>query len=157
MWYVGVERMQAMTGRLRRLVGLSALALTLGAAAMTPTAADARGFVRVGVGIGLPFYAPYYYAPYYAPYYTAPAYYAPPPVYYPPPAAPAAYAPPPPPPPPAAYADPRASTAPTPLSPQASNARQCRQYSTTTVIDGSPQEAVGTACLQPDGTWRIVN
>jgi hypothetical protein len=130
---------------------MSALALALGAAAMAPGSADARGFFRVGVGFGLPFYAPYYYAPYYAP----PVYYAPPPVYYPPPAAPAAYAPPPPP--PAPYADPPASAAPRALSPQASNTRQCRQYSTTTVIDGSPQEAVGTACLQPDGTWRIVN
>jgi hypothetical protein len=150
--------MSPRVSRLHRLVGMSALALALGATALAPTSAEARGFVRVGVGIGLPFYSPYYYAPYYAPYYAAPAYYAPPPVYYPPPAAPAAYAPPAPPPPYAApYGDPPASAAPPAVSPQASNGRQCRQYSTTTVIDGSPQEAVGTACLQPDGTWRIVN
>jgi hypothetical protein len=140
-------------GRLRRLLGTGAVALALGAAVLAPTSADARVFFRVGVGV--PFFAPYY-APYYAPYsyYAPPVYYAPPPTYYVPPAAPAAYAPPPPPP---SYSDPQAGVAPPAASPSASNGQQCRQYSTTTVIDGTPQEAVGTACLQPDGTWRIVN
>jgi len=33
----------------------------------------------------------------------------------------------------------------------------CRTYRTTVVIDGRPQTAIGTACQEPDGTWRIVN
>lgn len=33
----------------------------------------------------------------------------------------------------------------------------CRPYSQQIVIDGEEQESYGTACLQPDGTWRIVN
>jgi surface antigen len=34
--------------------------------------------------------------------------------------------------------------------------QQCREYQSTAVIDGQPQPTDGTACLQPDGTWRIV-
>ena len=33
---------------------------------------------------------------------------------------------------------------------------QCREYQSTTTIDGRPQQVYGTACLQPDGSWRIV-
>ncbi|MDD4616100.1 MAG: glycine zipper 2TM domain-containing protein [Alphaproteobacteria bacterium] len=32
----------------------------------------------------------------------------------------------------------------------------CRPYSQEIKIDGQVQESFGTACLQPDGTWRIV-
>jgi surface antigen len=32
----------------------------------------------------------------------------------------------------------------------------CRPYSQEIRIDGRLQESYGTACLQPDGTWRIV-
>lgn len=32
----------------------------------------------------------------------------------------------------------------------------CYQYQTTIIIAGQPQPAFGTACLQPDGTWRLV-
>jgi surface antigen len=32
----------------------------------------------------------------------------------------------------------------------------CRSYTQTIVISGRPQQAVGTACPNPDGTWRIV-
>ncbi len=32
----------------------------------------------------------------------------------------------------------------------------CRPYSQEIRIDGQIQESFGTACLQPDGTWRIV-
>ena len=28
---------------------------------------------------------------------------------------------------------------------------------TTIVVDGRPEKAHGTACLQPDGTWQVVN
>jgi len=33
----------------------------------------------------------------------------------------------------------------------------CREYQQTVVIDGREQRAYGTACRQPDGSWRIVN
>ncbi len=32
----------------------------------------------------------------------------------------------------------------------------CREFSQEIRIDGNPVESYGTACLQPDGTWRIV-
>lgn len=32
----------------------------------------------------------------------------------------------------------------------------CREYRQTVVIDGRSEEAYGTACQQPDGTWKIV-
>jgi len=32
----------------------------------------------------------------------------------------------------------------------------CREYQTTTTIDGKPQPTRGTACLQPDGTWMAI-
>lgn len=57
-----------------------------------------------------------------------PAYYVPPPVYYAPP--PFVYTPPPPP-------------------------QTCHEYRTTATIGGTPRPVVGTACLQPDGTWRV--
>jgi hypothetical protein len=112
-------------------------AAALGIAALTlASAADARGFVGIGIGIPLYYPPPVIYAP-------PPAYYAPPPpvVYAPP--APAYYAPPA----PAYYSPPAAAPA---------SGQQCREYQSTAVIDGQPQPTVGTACLQPDGTWRIV-
>ena len=33
--------------------------------------------------------------------------------------------------------------------------RYCREYTTTVRIDGRPQQAYGTACRQPDGSWKI--
>src|SRR5215471_20055041 len=33
----------------------------------------------------------------------------------------------------------------------------CREFQTTIVVDGHPQDAHGTACQQPDGTWQVVN
>jgi len=33
----------------------------------------------------------------------------------------------------------------------------CREYQSTIYIGGRPQQSHGTACRQPDGTWRIVN
>jgi surface antigen len=32
----------------------------------------------------------------------------------------------------------------------------CREYSQTVYIGGQPQNAYGTACRQPDGSWQIV-
>ena len=94
------------------------------------------------LGFGVPFYfpPPIVYAP-------PPAYYVPPPpvVYYPQP--PAYYAAP-----PAAYNAPPAFSA----APAADAGQQCREYQSTAMINGQPQQTVGTACLQPDGTWRII-
>jgi len=108
----------------------AALAVAAVTAALAPAPAEARGFVSFGVGVPL---GPAYYPPppaYY--YYPPPAYYAPPPV---------AYAPPPP-------------VAAAPVEP---TGQHCREYQATSTIDGRPQQTYGTACQQPDGTWRIVN
>jgi surface antigen len=39
---------------------------------------------------------------------------------------------------------------------QDSAGRQCREYVTTARIDGRLQQAYGTACRQPDGSWQLV-
>lgn len=33
----------------------------------------------------------------------------------------------------------------------------CREYQTTVVIDGRQQSAYGTACQQPDGSWKVTS
>ncbi len=33
----------------------------------------------------------------------------------------------------------------------------CREYQTTVTVDGKTERAYGTACRQPDGSWKIVN
>lgn len=33
----------------------------------------------------------------------------------------------------------------------------CREYQQTVTVGGKSEEAVGTACRQPDGSWKIVN
>jgi surface antigen len=35
------------------------------------------------------------------------------------------------------------------------NGTYCRQYQQTITIGGEPQQSYGTACRQPDGTWKI--
>lgn len=117
---------------LARAVIVGSLVLGAAGIALAPQPAAAR--VSVGIGFGLPLFAPAYAAPVY---YPAPYAYAP------------AYAPPPAP----AYYAPQQSYAPAP----APTASQCLEYNSTSVIDGTPQQTVGTACLQPNGTWRIVN
>jgi hypothetical protein len=32
----------------------------------------------------------------------------------------------------------------------------CRSYQTTVVVGGVPHQVAGTACRQPDGSWRVV-
>ncbi len=100
-----------------------------------------------------------------------PTYFAPPPPAYqqgyapPPPAYQQGYAAPPPtqgyvpPPPPTAYRQSGQAVAPQPAPPvqAAFDTSYCREYTTTTVIDGTEQKSHGTACRQVDGTWRIVN
>jgi len=34
--------------------------------------------------------------------------------------------------------------------------RYCREFQTTVTIGGQPQPAYGTACQQPDGSWKVV-
>ncbi len=40
---------------------------------------------------------------------------------------------------------------------QNSSGQYCREFSQTVNIGGRSEEAYGTACRQPDGTWQIVN
>jgi surface antigen len=40
---------------------------------------------------------------------------------------------------------------------QTASGNYCREYQTTVVIDGKQERANGTACRQPDGSWRIAN
>ncbi|HCM83469.1 MAG TPA: hypothetical protein PKW15_05555 [Alphaproteobacteria bacterium] len=35
--------------------------------------------------------------------------------------------------------------------------RYCREYQTRTTIGGQRERSYGTACLQPDGSWEIMN
>lgn len=103
--------------------------LAAGAAAVlfsSLAATSADARTFVSVGVGLPLFGPPPVV--YAP---PPVYYAPPPVVYAPAPAPAAYAP-------------------------APAAQNCREYQTTIQVNGQPQQSYGTACQQPDGTWRIV-
>jgi surface antigen len=39
----------------------------------------------------------------------------------------------------------------------ASSGDPCREYTTEAVIDGRKEIVTGTACRQPDGTWRASN
>lgn len=34
--------------------------------------------------------------------------------------------------------------------------KYCREYNTTAVIGGKQQQIYGTACRQPDGSWKVV-
>jgi surface antigen len=40
---------------------------------------------------------------------------------------------------------------------QGNNGQTCRDYNHTVVIDGRTEVARGTACRQPDGSWRLVS
>lgn len=39
---------------------------------------------------------------------------------------------------------------------QTSSGQYCREYQQTITIGGQQQQAYGTACRQPDGSWKIV-
>jgi len=41
-----------------------------------------------------------------------------------------------------------------PQQPYQVGSQNCRRYTHTIYIDGTPQEASGTACRNPDGTWQ---
>lgn len=38
-----------------------------------------------------------------------------------------------------------------------SSGSQCREYQSTVTIGGKTEQAYGTACRQPDGSWKVVN
>jgi len=38
-----------------------------------------------------------------------------------------------------------------------SSGRQCREFQQTITVGGRTEQAYGTACLQPDGSWEIVD
>ncbi|MGB0630555.1 MAG: RT0821/Lpp0805 family surface protein [Alphaproteobacteria bacterium] len=40
---------------------------------------------------------------------------------------------------------------------QTASGQNCREYQQTVTVDGKTEEAWGTACRQPDGTWKIQN
>ncbi len=40
---------------------------------------------------------------------------------------------------------------------QTATGSYCRDYTTNVMIDGKQERAAGTACRQPDGTWRVMN
>ncbi len=40
---------------------------------------------------------------------------------------------------------------------QANNGQYCREYQQTVTVQGKSEEAYGTACRQPDGSWKVVN
>lgn len=40
---------------------------------------------------------------------------------------------------------------------QSSSGQYCREFTQTVNIGGRSEEAYGTACRQPDGSWQIVN
>jgi len=40
---------------------------------------------------------------------------------------------------------------------QTAEGTYCREYQTTVLIEGKQERATGTACRQPDGSWRVVN
>ncbi len=47
--------------------------------------------------------------------------------------------------------------APPPVVYRAPPQAYCREYTTTMMVGGRPVETYGTACMQPDGSWRIVS
>jgi hypothetical protein len=137
---------------MRRYIA-AVLALVAAALVALPAAADGwhRGSrTSFSFYYGAPLYHRHYYGPpvvMYAPppvvvYRAAPGYYAPPPATF--------YTPPP------AYA--QAPVDAMPASPVYTDSygRQCREFQSTVTVGGAPQPSFGTACLQPDGSWRIV-
>ena len=114
----------------RKIFGVVLFSAVLALMATPASAHGAR--VGVGIGIGFPVFA------------FPPPVYVPPRVYYPPP--PVVYAPPP----AGLYANPGG---PVYLGP---NGAYCREFETSGLIDGRMERMRGTACQQPDGSWRVV-
>jgi len=45
----------------------------------------------------------------------------------------------------------------TPVNSYQSGGNYCREFNTTVNVGGKIQKAYGTACRQPDGSWKVVN
>lgn len=136
---------------LRWCGGLAFLAAAYALSAM-PAAADSFSF-----GYSSGHYRPYphhYHHPHWGSRYSSRViFYAPPPVYYPPPPPRVVYAPPP----PVVYAPAPIDAVPASAPYRTSDGRYCREYQAQVVVGGVPQPSYGTACQQPDGSWRVVN
>jgi surface antigen len=39
---------------------------------------------------------------------------------------------------------------------QTTGGQYCREYQQTITIDGQPHQSYGTACRQPDGSWKVM-
>lgn len=146
--------------------------VVLGAAALTAisTPAEARSHTSLSIGVGVggyyPAYRPYYGYPVYDGYY-GPGYYRDPfyrPYYYAPrPIVVTPY--------PTYYGawDSRIYDRPVvvnrPVERRVVNAAPsdgidrsyCREYQSNIIVDGREQPTFGTACKQPDGSWRMIN
>lgn len=44
-----------------------------------------------------------------------------------------------------------------PQQPYQVGSQDCRRYTHTIYVDGTPQEASGTACRNPDGSWQTLS
>ena len=133
---------------------LAGLALGLGVLAAAPSAqADVVVGVRYG---GWGWHHPYYRRHFFfgprIVFWGPPVYYGPPPYVYGPPVGPPVYAP--------GYGVPQQqpmTVNPTSAPYRASNGLTCREFQTTITVGGQAQPAYGTACLQPDGSWKVVD
>ncbi len=45
----------------------------------------------------------------------------------------------------------------TPTKTYQSNGQNCREYQQTITVGGKTEQAHGTACRQPDGSWQVMN
>ena len=121
---------------MNRLTSTVVCMAILALATLLPARSEARVFVGIGVG-GCCYYGPGWGYPYYPGYYYPP-YYQPPVAYTPPPVVPYTM-------PASMMAD---QTSPTFVD---SFGRTCRQFQASGTGSVS-----GTACMQTDGTWRVV-
>ncbi|WP_353859925.1 hypothetical protein [Azospirillum formosense] len=144
-----------MSGRVGAVCGgvVFGLALAVGLTALSgPAQARSSVFLSFGGPVYPDYPPPYRHFHGYPPGYGTPVYVmpAPPPVVYVQPA----------PPPVVVFTEPAPATiAATPTGPAytARNGQLCREYQTTVMVGGLAQPGYGTACRQPDGSWRVVN
>lgn len=149
-----------MSGRVGAVCGGVVFGLVL-AAGLTVPSGPAQARSSVFLSFGGPVYPDYppphrHFHGYPPPVYGPPVYVvpAPPPVVYVQPAPIPAPAP------TVVFTEPApAPIAATPTGPayMARNGQLCREYQTTVMIGGLAQPGYGTACRQPDGSWRVTN
>ena len=146
-WLARTMRGAAMAAAVAVAVAVAAISPL----AASPAAADAGVSVWFGGGCCYPHHHDYGWG--------RPVYLVPPPVVYGPPGV--IYGPPPVayPAPPVAYAAPPGPVQASPASPDFTDraGRTCREYQSTVTVGGVRRPSYGTACLMPDGSWRIMN